>query len=212
MTALRNELLKLALPLVRTHGFTREALSRSVLALPEPHPEPLRDTAVSALFGEGDDARRTLISAWLDEGRAHMRASAPGSPAIRDVLRGRLRYNEPVLSLLPEAFATLALTPGHILDPLPALKHAVSVADEACAVVGDKTVGTSWYARRASLAAIYTASELHQIQSPQTADAFLDGLLAGSSQLKGAADDTAQFASYILSSWKGILKSRGVFI
>ena len=58
----RNELLKLALPLVRTHGFTREALSRSVLALPKPHPEPLRDTAVSALFGEGDDARRTLIN------------------------------------------------------------------------------------------------------------------------------------------------------
>lgn len=101
----RNELLKLALPLVRTHGFTREALSRSVLALPNPHPEPLRETAVSALFGEGVDARRTLIDAWLDEGRAQMRASAASSSSttIKEVLQTRLRYNEPALPLLPEA-------------------------------------------------------------------------------------------------------------
>ncbi|EKM58482.1 uncharacterized protein PHACADRAFT_89589, partial [Phanerochaete carnosa HHB-10118-sp] len=206
-------LLKLALPLVRAHGFTRDALSRSVLALPNPHTEPLRDTAVSALFGEGDDARRTLINAWLDEGRTQMRASATVSDnAMKEVLRTRLRYNEPVISLLPEAFAVLASPPGHILDPRPALKHTTSIADDACAVTGDKAVGTEWYARRASLAAVYAAAELHQIQSPHTVDAFLDDLLARSSQLKGAVDDTVQFASYIASSWKGILKSRGIFI
>lgn len=96
----RNQLLQLALPLVRTHGFTREALSRSVLHLPTPHPEPLREPAVSALFGDGDAARRTLITAWLDEGCAHMRSSP--SPSMKDVLSTRLQYNEPVLSLLPE--------------------------------------------------------------------------------------------------------------
>ena len=97
------------MPLVRTHGFTREALSRSVLALPKPHPAPLRETAVSALFGEGDDARRTLINAWLDAGRANMKvsATAAGNPTIRDVLLTRLRYNEPVLGLLPEVSAQL---------------------------------------------------------------------------------------------------------
>ena len=85
---------------MRTHGFTREALSRSVLSLPEPHPTPLNETAVSALFGKGDDARRTLIEAWLSEGLADMK-NAP-SKSLKDILSRRLLYNEPVLDLLPE--------------------------------------------------------------------------------------------------------------
>lgn len=118
-----GRLLKLALPLVKTHGFTREALSRSVLSLPanEVHAEPLSDTAVSALFGYGDDARRTLIEAWLRGGIRHM-GSIPGAErqatpllasetpktgtekkaTVRDALCARLEYNEPALPYLPE--------------------------------------------------------------------------------------------------------------
>lgn len=96
----RHRLLQLALPLVQTHGFTRQTLAQSVLALPAAHPEPLSETAVSSLFGEGDEARRTLIKAWLDNGRAQMRLSP--SSDMRDVLATRLRYNEPVVELLPE--------------------------------------------------------------------------------------------------------------
>lgn len=69
----------------------------------EPRSEPLPDTAVSALFGEGSNARRTLIDAWLEEGRVQMKSSATSAtPDLKAVLRSRLRYNEPVLSLLPE--------------------------------------------------------------------------------------------------------------
>jgi len=95
-----TQLLKLATPLVQHHGFTRTALAHSVLALPEPHPEPLSDSAVTALFGQGDTARRTLINAWLDEGRAHMRAVPVDG--VKRVLLARLEYNVPVLSYLPE--------------------------------------------------------------------------------------------------------------
>ena len=118
-----SRLIKLALPLVRVHGFTREALSRSVLSLPENevHTEPLSDTAISALFGRGDDARRTLIKAWLEDGLRHMGSTPgvarPATPLLasessgtgaekkatfRDVLRARLEYNEPALPYLPE--------------------------------------------------------------------------------------------------------------
>ena len=92
-----------------------------MLSLPanQVHTEPLSDTAVSALFGRGDDARRTLIEAWLGDGLRHM-GSIPGveRPAtplletpqtvterkvsVRDVLRARLEYNEPALPYLPE--------------------------------------------------------------------------------------------------------------
>ena len=63
-------MLKLALPLVQTHGFTREDLVRSVPRPPAPkaHTDPVPDTAVSALFGSGDQARKTFIDAWLTEG------------------------------------------------------------------------------------------------------------------------------------------------
>ncbi|KAG6891376.1 hypothetical protein C0992_008087 [Termitomyces sp. T32_za158] len=98
-----SRLLRLSVPLVRTHGFTREALARSVLDLPSPeaHSQPLSDTAVSALFGSGDLARKTLIRAWLDDGIRHMQ-SRPARSTLRDVLRARLEYNEPVLHHLPE--------------------------------------------------------------------------------------------------------------
>lgn len=94
------QLLKLALPLVQTHGFTREALSRSVLSLPVAHAEPLGDMAVSALFGSGDEARRTLINAWLEDSIGEMK-NVP-SPTVRRVLQARLARNEPVLEYLPE--------------------------------------------------------------------------------------------------------------
>ena len=96
----RAQLLKLSVPLVKHHGFSRTALARSALDLPEPHAEPLSDSAVTTLFGEGDTARRTLIGAWLDEGRAHMR-SVPVD-GVKGALLARLEYNAPVLGFLPE--------------------------------------------------------------------------------------------------------------
>lgn len=103
----RAELIQLSVSLVKTYGFTREALSRSVLALPpaQTHREPLGDNAIDALFGHGDQARRALINAWLDEGIKHMKPR-PLSNNIGDILHSRLEYNEPVLQYLPEVDAT----------------------------------------------------------------------------------------------------------
>ncbi|KAG6812378.1 hypothetical protein H0H92_003191 [Tricholoma furcatifolium] len=136
-------LLRLSVPLVRTHGFTREALARSVLDLPPPesHSQPLSDIAVSALFGDVDIARKTLINAWLDDGIRHMQ-SLPAGCTLRDVLRARLEFNEPVLRHLPEAFALLASPTRGLppLDPRPALQHAAKIADEACYITGDASL------------------------------------------------------------------------
>ncbi|KAG5636403.1 hypothetical protein H0H81_008177 [Sphagnurus paluster] len=136
-------LLQLAIPLVKTNGFTREALARSVLTLPETeaHSQPLSDTAVSALFGKGDLARANLIRAWLNDGIKHMR-TAPENSNLQQVLRTRLEFNEPVLAYLPEAFALLASSPNGlpVLDPRPALQHSVKIADEACYLTGDKSL------------------------------------------------------------------------
>lgn len=107
---MRNALLKHAIPLVRKHGFTRQTLSLAALSLPTPHAEPLPETAVSALFGPGDEARETLIQAWLEEGihqmgkraRVDAEEKVKGGVSVRDALRERLAWNEPVLAHLPE--------------------------------------------------------------------------------------------------------------
>ncbi|KIM84809.1 hypothetical protein PILCRDRAFT_817609 [Piloderma croceum F 1598] len=206
-----SRLLQLAIPLVKTHGFTRKTLSLSALSLPTPHTEPLSDTAISSLWGQGDDARRTLITAWLDDARQQMKNVQ--SPTIPEVLRARLECNEPVLSYLPEAFALLA-SPTSGLPPLdirPGLRHAATVADEACWITKDAATGTSWYTRRASLATIYAVAELHQITSPKTAYHFLDSLLDASSAIKSSLDEAELFTSYIVKGWAGIIKSKGIF-
>lgn len=79
----------------------------AALSLPNPHPKPLSDTAVSTLFGAGDDARRTLICAWLDGGKKEM-GDAVGA-TVESALKTRLRWNIPVLNHLPEVRLSVVL-------------------------------------------------------------------------------------------------------
>lgn len=211
MSQLRTQLLKLAVPLVKQHGFTRTALARSVLALPEPHAAPLPESIVTTLFGEGDTARRTLISAWLEEGRTHM-CSVPVED-VKGALLARLEYNVPVLEHLPEAFALVASPRLGVppLDPRPAILHAASVADEACRAAKDTSIGPSWYTKRVTLAAIYASAELHQLTSPHTAPAFLDTLLDSASNMQSVLSEAEIFAQYVAKSWVAIAKNSGVF-
>ncbi|TEB04024.1 hypothetical protein FA13DRAFT_1750751 [Coprinellus micaceus] len=177
-----SKLLKLALPFVRTHGFSREALC----AL-QAHSEPLSDTAVSSLFGEGDNARRTLVNAWLAEGVRHMQtAEEMSSPPPQ----------------LREAFGLLA-TPSsgfHVIAPFPALKHAGRIADEACYAIGDNSLHLSWYSKRASISLV----------SPNTAYTFLDTLLETSQTVSKSLDEVSLFSDYVFKGWKGIIKSSGI--
>ncbi|KAI1796947.1 hypothetical protein LXA43DRAFT_878788, partial [Ganoderma leucocontextum] len=208
----RSQLLQLAVPLVKQYGFSREALARSVLHLPTPHEQPLSEAAVTSLFGSGDDARRTLINGWLDLARADMKAASPPPTSVRDVLASRLRANEPVLPLLPEAFALLATPSSGLppLDPMPGLKHVSKIADDACYLVGDTSVGPTWFRRRASVAAAYGAAELHQLTSPNTAYQFLDVVLSLTNKVDTSIDEVGLFGKYILRSWGGIIRSSGV--
>jgi len=123
-SAARDALLKLALPLVKNHGFTRSALSLAAMHSPSGnHTAPLNDMAVDALFGEGDEARRTLIHAWLDDARISLRTaysqggvatSTPQTPSLENVLKTRLNKNEDVLEHLPEVSMTPQFKPIHI--------------------------------------------------------------------------------------------------
>ncbi|KAG2107548.1 hypothetical protein BD769DRAFT_1693803 [Suillus cothurnatus] len=222
MTTTSAKLLKLALPLIKTHGFTREALSLSVLSLPTPLGRPLPDASVTALFGPGDDARRTLVHAWLDDARHQMKEEAVEKIEMGDVLKARLKSNEPVLEHLPEAFALLASSsslplPLLPVDPAPIIKHAIQVSNQACWIAHINQshyflTSYHWYTRRASISASLPRRELHQLTSPKTAPVFLDSLLENAEHAGKALDETALFASYVWKSWRGIVRSSGVLV
>lgn len=92
-----------------------------------------------------------------------------------------------------------------------------------------------WYAQRATLAAVYAAAgtcsvprirssvsgsantifffhdvELHQLNSPHSAEAFLDSLLASRGRVGAAFADSVQYASFAGRSAVGIFRSWGV--
>ena len=100
-------------------------------------------------------------------------------PTIKELLEERLKFNEPVLDHLPDAFASLVSSTSTFssfpVDPLPVLRHALRISDEACYLSGDTSsevffsywstfvcadlsLELSWYTCRGSLAAIYTAA------------------------------------------------------
>jgi len=225
-------LLRRAFPLISTHGFTRKTL-----ALSSPN-APLSETAVSALFGKGDEAPRTLIRAWMEEGRRQMcvmdgrvissdghRATGSGTGAsastthdalmMEDVLLKRLDWNVPVLPHLKDAFALLSTSPTPFVplpDVRPGLQHAMAVADEACHLCAPRPDGPSgWYTRRAGIALIYTAAELHQLASPETAPSFLRRLLETSVKPADAMNELALYADFSIRAWGGILRGRGFY-
>ena len=79
-------ILQQCIPLVPQHGFTRKTIALAAVQLPNLKAE-LSDTAISALFGRGDEARRSLIHGWLDEGAADMRSCSPEKDSLNvDIL------------------------------------------------------------------------------------------------------------------------------
>lgn len=99
--------LKKAVPLIPTFGFTRATLAQAALELP--NQEALPERAIDTLFGQGDEARKTLIRAWLQEGKLAM---GPHStrPTVEDALKTRLDWNVPVLDKLPDVCCQSLMT------------------------------------------------------------------------------------------------------
>ncbi|KAG8990723.1 hypothetical protein FRB90_001641 [Tulasnella sp. 427] len=215
-----SAILKKAFPLIPTHGFTRACIAEA---------SALSDTAITALFGRDSEAERVLVDEWLKEGVKSISSGPGGPPAgtqpaaaaappptllhtqLKASLGRRLKYNEPVLKHLPDAYAVLGTQTAVIpFDPRPAFEHAFRIADEALHVSGDTSLGPQWYARRAAIAMAYSAAELHQIQSPDTASGFLSRLLDDAKELEVAVGSVGEFAGFAFSGWKGILKAQGV--
>lgn len=96
------------------------------------------------------------------------------------------------------------------------LAELARLADEIWYLAGDTSVDTSWYTKRASLSAIYSATEVFMTQdkSPNFKDTedFLDARLEGAQNLGNAVRGFEQWLGFQGSALVNVLRSKGVRI
>jgi ubiquinone biosynthesis protein COQ9 len=90
------------------------------------------------------------------------------------------------------------------------------LSDEIWFLVGDTSVDTSWYTKRGSLAALFSAAEVYQTQdkTPGRADTerFVDSRLADMRTVTKGANAVAEWAGFSARSFINVLRSKGVRI
>jgi len=94
------------------------------------------------------------------------------------------------------------------------LKELANLSDEIWFLAGDTSVDTSWYTKRASLAAIYAAAEVFQTQdsSPRFKDTerFLDERLGDLRMVGTAMSEAGEWIGFTGHSLINVLRSKGV--
>ena len=97
-----------------------------------------------------------------------------------------------------------------------AISELSSLSDEIWFLSGDTSVDTSWYTKRASLSAIYAATELFMTtdKSPGFEDTreFLDRRFRDVQVMGGAMGSLGQWVGFTAHAGSNILRSKGVRI
>ncbi|KAK7204617.1 COQ9-domain-containing protein [Myxozyma melibiosi] len=120
----------------------------------------------------------------------------------------RLKANAPVIKRLPEALAVMGLPPN-----VPAsLEELAKLADEIWYLAGDKSSTFDWYTRRASLSAVYSATELYMTQDNSTdfknTWEFLDRRLENVAHLKSTLGSSSTWIAFTGMASINLLRSQ----
>lgn len=96
------------------------------------------------------------------------------------------------------------------------LKELAKLSDEIWFLAGDTSVDSSWYSKRASLSAIYSASEVFMTQDQSSdfkdTERFLDSRLEDLRKLGGATSAFSEWLDYTGHSVVNVLRSKGMRI
>jgi ubiquinone biosynthesis protein COQ9 len=103
--------------------------------------------------------------------------------------------------------------PSHL--PI-AISELLSLSDEIWFLSGDTSVDTSWYTKRASLSAIYAATELF-MTTDESSDfndtrEFLDRRFRDMQIVGGTIGSLAQWAGFTAHAGLNVVRSKGVRI
>lgn len=177
----QDEALALLLPLVPEHGWTMSALRT---ALKGAGAEPI-DAEI--LFPGGP---LELVEAFIARADTAMQTGAAEldlpsqrpSERIRALVALRLRLTRPHKDAVRRSLRVLAR------DPARAAKTTATTVDTIWHLAGDMSADFSWYTKRATLAAIYSATLLFWLRDTSEDDtetlAFLDRRLEGHARFR----------------------------
>ncbi|KAK0611145.1 COQ9-domain-containing protein [Immersiella caudata] len=122
----------------------------------------------------------------------------------------RLMGNGEVVGRWQEALAIMA-QPTYVFA---SVKELAELADEIWYLAGDVSVDPTWYTKRASLSAIYAASELFMTndRSPDFSETwhFLRRRLAEAGEIGDATRSVREWLSFTASAGVNVLRSKGV--
>ncbi|CAO3592253.1 unnamed protein product [Absidia cylindrospora] len=211
----RKSLLQASLGHVAQHGWTMESMAHGAADMGLP-------SVVHGVFPGGPAG---LVDAYLQECQQeftrlmntngngpeqywHPQASMTDKVRALTVLR--LNMLKPYARRWPEALAILA-TPSNV--PM-GFRHLSELVDDIWYYAGDRSPDMNWYTKRASLATIYSATELYMSQdiSPEFVETyrFLDRRLSEAEWMDAATSQLGTMLSFGARSFVGaITQSRG---
>lgn len=212
-----SQILSASYRLIPSHGFTPTTLAlgaqrvgyapastnlfpKGVVSLIEWHLEVQKNALASKA--------ETIFSEDLQPG-----GRAPGvGNKVKALTWQRLLANKDIISRWQEALAVLA-QPSNIPVSLSTL---AALSDEIWFLAGDTSVDTSWYTKRASLSAIYAASELFMTTDRSEGfvetKEFLDRRFEDSRALGGLVGGVGEWAGFQGRAAINVLRSKGVRI
>lgn len=210
-TPAEDAVLSAAIAHVPTHGFTATALNNG--ARDAGYLEVSTNLLPSGVF--------SLVEYHLVTQRLALSNAISTPPTqeptkvlenVRALTLRRLRANEPIIHRWQEALAILAM-PSHIPD---SFRELALLSDEIHFLAGDTSVDSSWYTKRAGLAAIYASTELFMTQdrSPnfRETEEFLDRRLEGAHSLRTTIGEIGRWAGVQGMGVVNGLRSKGVRI
>ncbi|KAL1867843.1 hypothetical protein VTK73DRAFT_3924 [Phialemonium thermophilum] len=212
-TSAERILLSAAYRYVPVHGFSAEALAHGArdAGYLDISPSVLPDGVFGLVRWHLVSQREALGSR---AGELFQGADATHFRSVRDKVEAltweRLMGNREVIGRWQEALAIMA-QPSYVA---PSLKELALLADEIWYLAGDISVDPSWYTKRASLSAIYTATELF-MTNDRSADfqetrGFLRRRLDEASELGSAVRSIGQWLGFTASASISVLRSKGM--
>ncbi|KAL0075139.1 COQ9-domain-containing protein [Phycomyces blakesleeanus] len=167
-----QEMLQATLPYIQQHGWTMDAMTQGAKSLGYP-------SVAHGVFPGGEaglvdaflaDCRRRFIAMAEERQNTGQFEGYTVNEKVKMLTIMRIGMMKPYIKTWPEALAIMA----HPTNVPMSLKHLSEVVDDIWFYAGDRSPDMDWYTKRASLAAIYSSTEVFMTQdvSPNHAETF----------------------------------------
>jgi ubiquinone biosynthesis protein COQ9 len=216
--AIESQILSSSLPHIPVHGFTPTSLHLGAKdagyldASTNLFPAGAFSLVQYHLYTQRQAlASRTDITNPVVDPSSKTRPPGVGAK-VKALTWARLQANAGVTSKLPEALALMSLF-GNIR---PSLKELHLLSDEIWFLAGDVAVDSSWYTKRASLGAVYAASEVFmstdKSEGFEATREFLERRFEDSRDVGEAVGGVWEWVGFQAGAVVNLLRSKGVRI